>query len=144
MLYELLDIKYAGDFHGVAIYESPHLGRGYGSGGIALPGWGIAVGVDTFCHGLDIELVRHEYGHFLQKERVGYIIFYLCIGLPSLVSAWMTRWRSSWSHQAFWTEGWANQLAKEYFGDEVRWMDARFPPREMSSSSLRWLTMLKG
>ena len=73
----LLKIKFITRFEGVAIYESPYLGSGFNSGGLALPGWGIVVGKGTYSQSKDYDVVRHEFGHFLQCRMIGFLAFSL-------------------------------------------------------------------
>lgn len=117
-------MRFAGRFEGVRIFESSRLGTGYDSGGLALPGIGILVGLKTFSQGCDPYLVRHEFGHFLQARQVGLLRFYLIIGPRSLWSA-INKGHGR-GHRNYWTETWANGLAKGYFQDSS-WPEERFP-----------------
>jgi len=130
--------KYIGLFEGVRIYESSRLGEGYNCGGIALPGIGIIVGVGAFSEKKDIGLVQHEYGHILQYRLIGWLRFYLFVGLPSLISAW-TRWHKK-PHQFFWTELWANHLSVHKF-QQRNMPSFRFPSRDISKQTKWWLSI---
>lgn len=132
----MLKIKFITRFEGVAIYESPYLGSGFNSAGLALPGWGIVVGKGTYSQSKDYDVVRHEFGHFLQCRMIGFLAFYICVGIPSLISAWTNGWKKG--HQNYWTEGWANELAMQYFGVQ-QWPIYRFPPKSPSKKTLRWI-----
>ncbi len=127
---------YAGTFEGIPVYESRYFGYGLNSAGLALPGIGIFVGIGTFSKKLDIHTVMHEYGHFLQFQRTGWLKFYICIGLPSLLSAWFN-WHKS-GHQNYWTETWCNHLCKSYFSNIV-WPEKRFPSRDINDKTKYWL-----
>jgi hypothetical protein len=129
-------ISYIANYEGVRIYESPRLGHGYNSGGIALPGLGIILGVGAYSKKLDLGLVQHEYGHFLQFRLIGWLRFYLLVGIPSLLSAW-TRWHKK-PHQLYWTELWANHLASQRFPGYYK-RPIRFPQSEISPSTKWWL-----
>ena len=129
---------YIGKYQGVLIYESPRLGYGYNSGGIALPGIGIIVGVGAFSNQLDIGLVQHEYGHFLQYRLIGWFRFYLMVGIPSLFSAW-TKWHKK-PHQLYWTELWANHLSSQQFNNYSQQL-IRFPARDISQSTKWWFSI---
>lgn len=123
--------KAVGYIEEVAVYEYSRLGRGEHSGGLALPGIGIFVGRGTFSRNPNSFIVKHEYGHILQSRLVGKFRFYLFIGLPSLLSAWLN-WHGK-GHQKFWTETWANELAKRYFSDQT-WPEYRFPSKPLNKS----------
>lgn len=129
-------IKKAGTFHGTSIYESATLGKGFNSAGLALPGIGIFVGLGTFSKQQDMYTVMHEYGHILQARQTGMIMFYLFIGVPSLISAWLN-WHKK-GHQNYWTEQWCNLLARDYFCDSV-WPERRFPCKDIDGLRRYWL-----
>jgi len=133
-------LQHVGQIEQVPIFESPLMGRGYGSAGIALPGIGIIVGTGVYSHRLDTMAVYHEYGHFLQAKQMGKVIFYLCIGIPSLWSASTPHRRHR--HQDFWTETWCNHLSRLHF-DQVKWPMNRFPPKAPSNRMIYWLSLLK-
>ena len=126
-----IQAKYVGEFEGVSMYESKGLGSGYGSGGITLPETGIFVGKGAFSRGLDMGLVRHEFGHILQARIVGNLTFYTVIGKESLISASL-HGVGGHSHDLFWTETWANFLSFEYFGKPGYWNSIRFPIQDIS------------
>ena len=129
-------VEKVGSFEGVTVYESHRFGTGYNSGGLALPGFGIIVGVGTFSKKQDIATVIHEYGHFLQAKRTGIVIFYFFLGIPSLFSAW-SNWHGK-GHQNYWTELWCNCLIKEHF-QQLKWPENRFPAKDISLSTKYWL-----
>lgn len=132
----MFGLKYVTKYEGVSIYETSRLGYGYNSAGLALPGFGIIIGDGTFSKAQDEDVVRHEFGHILQARTIGYICFYLFVGIPSLLSAWTAGWKKG--HQVYWTEGWANHLSLHYFKDNP-WPHRRFPPRQISPSKLWWI-----
>lgn len=127
-------VSYVDHFEGVAVFESRLFGNGYNSGGIALPGLGIIVGRGTLS--ADPAVVVHEFGHILQAQLVGFLKFYLFIGLPSLLSAYYAGWGRC--HQYYWTEMWANQLSNQYFGS-LPWPISRFPSRDISQKTKKRL-----
>lgn len=136
MLLSRLGFKYVGTFEGVKIYESSYLGDGFDSKGLCLPLVGIIVGRGTYSKAIDIDVIRHEYGHILQARDMGCLAFYLCVGIPSLISAWTNGWGRG--HQTYWTEGWANLLASQYFGPSG-WPYYRFPPKPISRRRRWWI-----
>lgn len=102
---------YSGEFEGINVYESRWMPRG---AGMALPGVGIVVYPGAHSGRKNIALLRHEFGHVLQARQTGMFMFYLRIGLPSLLSATFNG-KFGHHHHTFWTEIWANQLAADYF-----------------------------
>lgn len=133
MIFRLFGVNCVDFFEGIKIYESAHLGYGFDSKGLCLPGLGIFVGDGTHTKAQDIGVLRHEYGHILQTKEIGYLAFYICVGLPSLLSAWTNGWGRG--HQNYWTEGWANDLASRYF-HSVNWPHHRFPVKSISKKTL--------
>jgi hypothetical protein len=110
-------------FPNISIYENKKL-----KGGITLPGIGIIV-----CDRNDIALIQHEYGHFLDylnlKMKYGnilsFIVFYLYLGLPSLLNTIFDKLFKRSSHALFYTEIRADNLAKQFFADKYL-TDKRF------------------
>ena len=90
------------------------------SGGIALPGIGIVVCPRGFN---DMHLLRHEYGHLLQRRQLGMFAFGL-IGILSLGSAAF----DPANHRYRWFEIDANRRAYRHFGNDD-WPDDCFPRR---------------
>lgn len=129
--------KKVGIFEGVQVYESNRLGSGYNSGGLALPGIGIFVGIGAYSDQQDLATVIHEYGHCLQARKTGHLMFYIFVGIPSLISAWLN-WHGK-GHQNYWTELWCNHLIKEHF-NELNWPENRFPIQDISDWTKYWLT----
>ncbi len=129
-------LSYVGDFEGVRIYESPWLGIGSRSSGLALPGYGIIIGQNAYSRCSNTFLLEHEYGHFLQFGLIGWWRFYCIVGLQSLLSAWTNGFGRG--HQRFWTELWANELAAAHF-NSISWPDQRLPRRDINSWTRWWL-----
>lgn len=125
-----------GTFEGVSVYESARMGSGYNSAGIALPGFGIFVAPGAFSKQQDMYTVYHEFGHFLQARKTGWLVFYICIGLPSLLSAWLN-WHGK-GHRNYWTEVWCNHLVKKYFSNRPL-PSSRFPARDIGLRTRFWL-----
>ena len=67
----------------------------------------------TAQKGTDVtsDLFQHEYGHYMQSQLIG-PAYLFAVGLPSLGSAMINPER----HGHFYTEKWANRLAKKKFG----------------------------
>jgi len=128
--------KKVGNIEGITVYESSMMGTGYNSAGIALPGYGIIVAPGAWSKKQSVYTVRHEFGHFLQARKTGWIVFYLCIGIPSLLSAWLKGFGKG--HSNFWTEVWCNHLVQDYFKDD-EWPIHHMPCRELSPKSKFWL-----
>lgn len=121
-----------GNYRGVRIYESSVMGEAYHSAGIALPGYGIIVAPGVYSKDCDIDTVRHEYGHFIQARMIGYVAFYFCIGIPSLLSAWTRGYGRG--HQQYWTEKWCNYLVGLY---DQELPQRRYPAKDLSKKT-KW------
>ena len=83
----IFGITKVGKINGVSLYETRAFGKGQKSAALALPGVGIFLGDGVFSRNLDLDTLKHEFGHILQSRLTGMITFYLFIGLPSLLSA---------------------------------------------------------
>ncbi|MEL6122306.1 MAG: hypothetical protein AAFR14_01190 [Bacteroidota bacterium] len=127
---------YVGTFHQVSIYETRWMGSDLRSAGLCLPGIGVLVGDGVYSRRTNLSLVMHEYGHILQFRRVGWWRFYLIIGLSSLLSAVSNGFGRG--HMSYWTEYWANHLAKSFFGPAV-WTEWRYPAKDITDRTKKWL-----
>jgi hypothetical protein len=75
--------------------------------------WGITLGSVIHLpkdYSIDTELGRHEFGHYLQSQRLG-PAYLLAIGLPSILSATL----APSNHHKFYTERGADELSRKYF-----------------------------
>lgn len=81
-----------------------------------LPGAYALVSVITGPRGYDEErdLIRHEYGHYLQSQMHGLSYLYR-IAIPSLYSYIRSYLDKDWIHEEFWTEIEAQELSDIYF-----------------------------
>ena len=125
--------KYVGDFEGQNVYESELLGT-YSSGkysGFTLPNKRICVGkgVYTSCMKNGRAMVQHEFGHVLQHEIVGSEAYYNVIASESLKNCIYDQVFNTSTHSTYWTETWANYLAKEYFGK--KWLGVEVLTKQM-------------
>jgi hypothetical protein len=126
---------YAGKFEEVNVYETNQLGtleeseKGR-SGGITLPPLGIIVGKGVYSKKYDMDLLKHEFGHKLQYDIVGFRKYYNIIGVNSLLSAYLDG-KGGWNHDEYWIEKWANYLSREYFGSNG-WDNLRFPVQNIN------------
>lgn len=128
-------IKPVGKFRDVRVFESSIMGVAHNSAGIALPGYGMIVAPGAYSRACDLSTVHHEYGHFIQARLVGFVPFYLCIGLPSLLSAWTRGFGKG--HQNYWTEKWCNYLVNKEL-DESN-LSSRSYPAENLGGRTAWL-----
>ncbi|WP_200586667.1 hypothetical protein [Pedobacter segetis] len=117
-------MNFVGYFEGVKIYESKFIDHGHG---ITLPNFGIFLSPETFSKQKDLWLVKHEFGHILQHRELGFIKFYLKIGLPSLWSAIKQNLLENYYHQNHAVEREANDKSFQYFDKPSDWPIARFP-----------------
>ena len=113
-------------FEGVRIIDSK-LGALKHGAALALPGKGIYLSLDFYGKRPKRfkQLLRHEFGHFLQARKHGYFYFYFVIALISLISAKFAR-----VHQHTWTEREANTLAYNYFNQPDDWDLEHYPVNE--------------
>ena len=91
-----------------------------------LPGLGIVIGKSEVN---DIDLLRHEYGHYLQLKALGWIAFWRYVALTSFFS-YRRSWKkgaSCFDHYKTWTEWSANRLSWEHFGRPADWNMLCFP-----------------
>ncbi len=117
-------VKYVGDFEGVKIYESSYFNDGKG---ISIPELGIFIGKGVFSKNADPWLIKHEFGHMLQKRNNGFIKFYTQIAFISLWSATKQMMTKNYRHHLHPVEISANQLAYRYFDQPDDWPFKRFP-----------------
>jgi hypothetical protein len=104
---------------------------------------GIIVGKGVRSKNYDKDLLKHEFGHILQSRLVGYRTYYGFIGVNSLVSAYNDG-KNGWKHDVFWTETYANYLARNYFGrqafnngwDSFYWNYKDYPAENISPENL--------
>lgn len=94
-------------FHGAVVIETQR----HGWGGLSLGGV-LIVGQQPGDPGAS-GLVRHEYGHYLDSQRLG-PLYLLLIGLPSVLSAYIAT-RFGWTHRRTFTEQRAERNAAQYF-----------------------------
>ena len=129
--------KYVGAFEGVKVFETKRLGSittpkpdgWFHYRAATVPGRGIIVGEGVFTSGKKegLAMMQHEYGHILQFRKFGPLVYWLIIAPSSLFNA--TFFPSC--HYMFWTETWANYLAKAYFGD--LWIGGNdYPTRDIN------------
>lgn len=116
--------KYVGDFEKTDIYETSIFANG---AGLTIPDFGIVVSKGAFSKGLDNWLIKHEYGHILQKAKYGHLKFYTQIAFKSVWSATKQSIFKNHQHAVHRVEINANQLAYEYFNKPTDWPIKRFP-----------------
>ncbi|MCM1078367.1 MAG: RHS repeat-associated core domain-containing protein [Bacteroidales bacterium] len=129
--------KYVGTFEGQNVYESPRLGN-FKSGNykaVTIPERGIIAADGVFTSGKETgrAMMQHEFGHILQYRKIGADGYWLVVAPESLAS--VTFHPSG--HDNFWTETWANYLAKGYF--RAGWLggdDSGFPAQNISTFNL--------
>ena len=113
--------KYVGEFEGVNVFESKNLGSlvtpesdgYYHYRAVTVPERGIIAGEGVFTSGLRAgqAMMQHEFGHILQYRMFGSTAYWYVIAPESFANA--TLFPSS--HHRYWTETWANYLAKGHF-----------------------------
>lgn len=108
-------------FHGSNVYATKWMPRSHA---ICLPGLGIIVSASDGDP--DLHLLRHEFGHVLQRRKTGVLLFYLRIGIPSLWSAMRARFGQH-RHALHPVEMDANLQAFTFFRSPPDWAHDRFP-----------------
>lgn len=113
--------KYVGEFEGVNVFETKNLGSlvtpesdgYYHYRAVTVPERGIIAGEGVFTSGLRAgqAMMQHEFGHILQYRMFGPAAYWHVIAPESFANA--TFFPSS--HHKYWTETWANYLAKGHF-----------------------------
>ena len=93
---------------------------------VFIPGIGILVGRSFKT---DKNLLRHEFGHYLQFKKWGAWIFFRHVAKDSFLSCWRSqRKKYVWyRHCDTWTEWSANLLAWDYFGRPDDWNTCVYP-----------------
>ena len=117
-------LKKVGEFENINIYESTLFKSGHG---LTIPQIGIITHRGAFAEGLDLGLIKHEFGHILQFRYLGSLQFYFRIGIPSLMSAIKASLVKNHLHQRHTVEIEANQLSYNYFDKPKDWNVKRFP-----------------
>ena len=125
-------MKYLKQFEDIRIFglKNHKFQRG---AAITIPGIGIFVGEK---HAENIDLLRHEYGHILQRRQKGFIFFWFRIAPASMKSALQTSRNKNKVHMHTWTEWSANKLSFEYFHQPNDWNFTDYPitPHNQASS----------
>jgi len=117
-------LKFIGFFEGAKIFETKLIHKGRG---ITLPNFGIFLSPRTYSLQKDLWLVKHEFGHFLQYQEIGFIKFYIKIGISSLFSAVKQNLIKDYDHQTHKVELDANKKSYLYFNQPSDWPLNRFP-----------------
>ena len=113
--------KYVGEFEGVNVFETKKLGSlvtpesdgYYHYRAVTVPERGIIAGEGVFTSGQRAgqAMMQHEFGHILQYRMFGPAAYWHVIAPESFANATFF----SSSHHKYWTETWANYLAKGHF-----------------------------
>jgi len=91
---------------------------------ITIPGIGIFLGLNQINNK---DLLRHEFGHILQKNEKGFLFFWFRIAPVSLMSALRTTISKKHIHMFTWTEWSANRLSYDYFEQPSDWDFQTYP-----------------
>ena len=74
-----------------------------------------------------MDLLRHEYGHILQRKQKRFLFFWFKVAPASLKSAMQTDRDKSKAHMHTWTEWSANKLSFEHFNRPTDWNFSDYP-----------------
>lgn len=93
---------------------------------VTLPGIGILC---SPCFADNVPLLRHEFGHILQRRYFGWWFYWFIVAPVSFWSAVMAAlfYKKKFFHADTWTEWSANRLSYAYFHHPSDWPDWRFP-----------------
>lgn len=99
-----------------------------------LPGFGIIVGRSA-CR--DVDLLKHEFGHYLQYQKSGLYFYWRHIAFTSLLSYRRSRRKDMpyFRHYDTWTEWSANRMSWEYFNRPDEWNHGLYPIRVLNTRS---------
>ena len=89
-----------------------------------IPGIGIIVGIS---HAGNTDLLRHEFGHILQRRQKGFLYFWIRIVPASLWSAFRVSFTGKHIHMHTQTEWTANLLSYNYFKQPTEWDFNKYP-----------------
>lgn len=123
--FDLPSVNFVGlnsNYPGAIIIESSSMPTG---SGVTIPPFIVV----SPGYGNNTTLLDHEYGHILQfiqlggllNPSMGYALYLLIIGGPSLYSAWQAGQDVGHDHDQFYTEKWANQLSYWLQGSPSNW-----------------------
>ena len=146
-IHKIVKAKYVGDFEGVNVYESPVLGgiKYDHYAAVTIPESGIYAGVGIFTNrqasNQYLQMMQHEFGHILQYREWGPKAYWTIIAPESLGSCIGQRMGLN-NHNEFWTETYANYLAKRHFGSD--WVNLKnYPAQDLNDFSRFLLLMMK-
>jgi len=116
-------MKYLKQFEDIRIFglKNHRFQRG---AAITIPGIGIIIGEK---HAGNINLLRHEFGHILQRRQKKFIFYWFRIAPTSLKSALQSSRNKNKVHMHTWTEWTANKLSFDYFNQPDDWNFADYP-----------------
>ena len=89
-----------------------------------IPGLGIFVGLKQINN---TDLLRHEFGHILQRRQKGILFYWTRIVPVSLWSAFITSINKQHIHMNTWSEWSANSLSYLYFNRPSEWDFIKYP-----------------
>jgi len=89
-----------------------------------IPGIGIFIGS---MQAGNIDLLRHEFGHILQRRQKGFLYYWIKIVPASLWSAFRASTVTKHIHMHTWTEWTANSLSYDYFNQPATWDFNTYP-----------------
>jgi len=78
-------------------------------------------------HADNIDLLRHEFGHILQRQQKGFLYFWIKVAPASLKSAKQASRNRNKIHMHTWTEWSANNLSYQYFNQPADWNFFEYP-----------------
>ena len=110
-------------FEGIRIFTLNNRKFNRGSA-VTIPGIGIFIGSKQITN---TGLLRHEFGHILQRRQKGFLFFWFKIAPVSLASAFKSSKDKTHIHMQIWTEWTANRASFDYFNQPNDWDFDKYP-----------------
>lgn len=110
-------VNWAGMVDGVTEMDGMLALSGITEGSAAFTVGHYSLGPDNYTATYKDHLFVHEYGHYIQSQRMGPAYFSV-VAIPSLLSAWFTSDLVGMKHDYRWFEINASKLAARYFNRE--------------------------
>lgn len=112
-------------FEGVRVFAVPFFPFAHRRCAVTLPGIGI------FCDPVLVDcihLLRHEFGHVLQRRYFGWWFYWFRVAPVSFWSAVKSQLKGrNFIHADTWTEWSANRLSYAYFHHPADWKNWQYP-----------------
>lgn len=119
-------MKFLKKYEGVNVYALNGKNFKHGAA-VTIPGIGIFIGINQQNN---TGLLRHEFGHVLQRKDKGFIFFWFYVAPLSLWSAAKSRKNKNHVHMRSRSEWTANLLSYNYFQQPLDWDFDKYPIKQ--------------